>query len=161
MKRSDISRIFPDATKEQIEELIGLNGVDINAAKRDVEDLRAQLTAAQNDLAKAAENSKTAEAISGELKLTKDRAAALEAELNSMKRSNEIRDLRASVSTSTGVPVDLLTGETEEDCKAQADRILAFAKPNGYPQLKDGGEPSRVSGAATRDKFAAWAQEVL
>lgn len=161
MKRSDISRIFPDATKEQIEELIGLNGVDINAAKRDVEDLRAQLTAAQNDLAKAAESSKAAEAISGELKLTKDRAAALEAELNSMKRSNEIRDLRASVSTSTGVPVDLLTGETEEDCKAQADRILAFAKPNGYPQLKDGGEPSRVSGAATRDKFAAWAQEVL
>ena len=43
----------------------------------------------------------------------------------------------------TGVPVELIQGETEEECTAQAQKIKQFAKPN-YPILPGGGEPYHV-----------------
>ena len=45
MKRTDITEIFPEATKEQIDKLMGINGADINSAKAEVEALRQQVTA--------------------------------------------------------------------------------------------------------------------
>ena len=59
------------------------------------------------------------------------------------------------------IPANLLTGETEEACAEQADAILAFAQPGGYPRLRDAGEPSRTSTAQTRDRFADWAKDNL
>ena len=44
MKRTDITDIFPEATKEQIDKLMALNGADINGAKSELETLRQQLT---------------------------------------------------------------------------------------------------------------------
>lgn len=159
MKRTDITDIFPDATDEQVKKLMDLNGADINTAKRGLDDIKAQLSTAQSDLEKVKkEGVAFAEE---ELKNRQERITALETELNGLKHSNELRDLRAAVAKELGVPADLLTGETEEDCKAQAEGILAFAKPSGYPTLRDGGETSRVSGASTREKFANWAQENL
>ena len=48
--------------------------------------------------------------------------------------------MRNEVSTATGVPANLLTGSTKEECEAQAQAINAYAKPAGYPAVKDGGE---------------------
>ena len=159
MKRSDITDTFPTATEEQIKKIMDLNGSDINAAKSGVEDVRKQLEAARTALEEA--RKAPPEQISADdLKQAKDRAASLEKELNGLKASNRIRDIRHAVAKEKGLPADLLTAETEDDCKAQADAILAFAKPSGYPQIRDGGEV-HPAGASTRDQFAQWAESQL
>lgn len=62
------------------------------------------------------------------------------AELDALNTANAQRDMRARVSAATGVPVELLTADTEEACTAQAQAALKFAKP-GYPDVRDGGDP--------------------
>ena len=146
MKRSDITALFPDATAEQIQQLMDLNGQDINNAR----------DAAQ----KAAAAAQPKGADPKDLQAAQEKAAQLEKELGALKLSNQLRELRETVAKEKNVPVELLTGETEDDMKAQADAILAFAKPS-YPKLPDGGEASHVKGGSTRDQFAAWAEKAF
>ena len=60
----------------------------------------------------------------------------LKTQLSGYMKAEEIRKVREKVSSDTKVPYSLLTGETEEDCKKQAEAILAFAKPKEYPAAK-------------------------
>ena len=159
MKRSDVTAIFPDASDEQIKKLMDLNGADINTAKASADEIKKQLDAANTEL-EAAKKAAAAAVSADELKKATDRAAALETELNGLKASNALRDKRFAVAKEKGIPPELLTGETEDDMKAQADAILAFAKPS-YPTLPDGGEASHVKGGSTRDQFAAWAEKAF
>ena len=46
MKRTDITGLFPDATAEQINALMDINGADINSAKAGFADLQTQLATA-------------------------------------------------------------------------------------------------------------------
>lgn len=79
---------------------------------------------------------------------------ATKAELDALSAANARRDMRARVSASTGVPVELLTGDTEEACNAQAQAALKFAKPK-YPDVRDGGDPIHAPGLpnAAADAF--------
>lgn len=142
MKRTDITEIFPEATKEQIDKLMGINGADINSAKAEVEALRQQVTATSGK----------------EIADAQKQIEALTAELNGMKTAESIRLVREKVANEKKVPASLLSGETEEVCAKQADEILAFAQPK-YPSVKDSGEVSNPPTNSTRDKFAAWASE--
>lgn len=70
-------------------------------------------------------------------------------------------DMKARVSAATGVPVELLTADTEEACTAQAQAIAAYAKPvNRYPVIHDGGElpydraPSLPGATIAADAFS-------
>ena len=146
MKRADITELFPDASKEAIDKIMDLNGADVNAAKAEVEELKKQLAAAVNG---------------EELQKAQQQISQLTEELDGMKKAETIRLTREKVAGEKKVPAHLLTGETEDDCAKQADAILAFAKPGSYPQIRDGGEPSRTSTAQTRDQFADWAKENL
>jgi hypothetical protein len=101
------------------------------------------------------------EANKSELQKATERAQALEAELNSMKQAETIRTIKTKVATESGVPAELLTGTTEEECKAQADAILNFAKPQGYPTLKDSGEVNNVGKSTTKQQFAEWANQAF
>ena len=105
---------------------------------------------------KAGKYDQAEEASKTELQRQTERADRLQAEYDKLTRSMEIREMRAKVSHETGVPEDLLMGETEEDCKRQAGAILAFAQPGQYPVLKDSGEVQRVNNnkKSTRDQFA-------
>lgn len=47
MKREDIARIFEGATKEQIDQIMAINGADINAAKGGADKLKGEAEAAQ------------------------------------------------------------------------------------------------------------------
>lgn len=154
MKRTDITELFPEATAEQIDKLMDLNGQDINKAKGELDALKGQLTAAQEEISKIKAKPDSVEEITA-------RANALQAELDSMKRAEELRTMRAKVSNEHNVPAELLTGETEEACAEQAKAILAFAKPSGYPSLRDGGELHHVPDSKTREKFAEWAKDNL
>ena len=106
--------------------------------------------------AKAAKYDEMEEASKTELQKATERAEKLEAELKGIKAEQEIRAIKDKVSAETGVPVNLLTGNTEEDCKSQAEAILGFANVNGYPAVKDGGEVTHVGKPTTSQQFADW-----
>lgn len=149
MKRTDITALFPEIEKEKLDKLMELNGADINAAKAEAETLQQQLTAAKAEL----------EQLKAKPDASAEQLAAVQRELDELKLSNSLRDLRERVSRDTGVPASLLTAETEEACKSQAEAIKAFAKPAGYPQVRDGGEVHGSGPTATRDKFADWMKD--
>lgn len=95
-----------------------------------------------------------------ELQKATERADALQKQVDSMKKADQIRTIREGVAKDKGVPANLLTGETKEDCEKQADDIIAFAKPNAYPSVKDNGEVKATgTGGSTRDQFAEWVQQ--
>lgn len=159
MKREQITEIFPEATKEQIDKLMGINGADINGAKGDLDGLKSQLTAAQTELQKLKEN---ADGPKDALKEASAAIKALQTELDGMKKAEALRTMREKVSAEKKIPASLLTGEDEDACNAQADAILAFAKTApGYPHLPDGGEPGGAPKTSTREKFADWAKDNL
>ena len=150
MKRTDITELFPEAPKETIDKIMSLNGADVNAAKAEVETLKQQLAEAQ----KSAANNE-------ELKKAQQQIDQLTQELTGMKAAETIRLTREKVAGEKKVPAHLLTGETEEACAKQADEILAFAQPSGYPQIRDGGDPRNPPAPTTRQKFADWAKDNL
>lgn len=80
------------------------------------------------------------------------------AQLDALNSANARRDMIARVAAATGCPAELLTGDTEEACTAQAQAITAFAKsqqPAGYPNVKDGGTPLHLpTQANTADSFS-------
>lgn len=149
MKRTDITALFPEIEKEKLDRIMELNGADVNAAKAEAEALQQQLAAVRTEL----------EQLKAKPDGSAEQLAAVQKELDDLKGANALRDLREKVSKDTGVPADLLTGNTEDACKAQAEAIKAYARPSGYPAPKDGGEVRPAGGAATRDKFAAWMEE--
>jgi len=154
MKRTDITSLFPEATDDQINALMSINGNDINNAKRGIEELQTSLKDAQDKL-KSVESNSTA------LQEAIDRANGLQSELDSMKAAEAVRLTREEVSKAVGVPAHLLTGDTKEACEAQAKQILEFAKPSSYPSVPDGGEPIGTPKKETRDQFAEYFNQVL
>lgn len=111
--------------------------------------------------AKAEELDQIREANKSELQKAQDRAAKAEKDLAELKAAEALREVKAKVSAKTGVPSELLTGENEEACEAQAKKILDFAKSQGYPTIRDGGEVKNVGKPSTREQFAEWAKENL
>ncbi len=110
---------------------------------------------------KAEEFDKLQEANKSELQKATERADALEKQLADIMKANEVRDIRSKISKETGVPFELLTADTEEECKRQAEAISAFAKPQGYPKVIDGGEVSGTSKRSARDQFAEVMNNIL
>lgn len=150
MKRTDITALFPDATADQIKTLMDINGNDINAAKDGMTELQTALTAAEAELETL--RGSTAEA---DLKEARAKISELQADIDKRNAADAIRIMREKVSTETGVPVKLLTGEDEDSCKSQAEAIKAYATP-AYPNLRDAGEPHEPHKSSTRDQFADW-----
>lgn len=106
---------------------------------------------------KAAKFDELEEANKTELQKASEKVSELKAELEGIKRQNEIRDIRAEVAKEMNIPAELLTGETKEACEAQAKGIAEFAATkSGYPTLKDGGEVHKVTTSSTRQQFAEW-----
>ncbi len=83
----------------------------------------------------------------------------LQTELNQLKKDNQVKEMKSAISKETGVPANLLYGEDEDTCRAQAEEILKFAKPNSYPKVKDAGETRTITSKKTRDMFKEWVEE--
>ena len=108
---------------------------------------------------KAAQFDTVQEASNAALKKATERGDELQKQVDELTAANTLRQLHSKVALETGVPAELLTGETEEACQTQAAAILKFAKP-GYPAVKDNGEPVRThSSSSTRDQFAEWFEQ--
>lgn len=110
---------------------------------------------------KAAKFDELEEASKSELQKATEKAEKLESELNQYKKAEEVRIIRNKVAEETGIPANLLTGDTEEACAEQAKAISAFANPSGYPTLKDGGEIQVSNKLDARSAFKDWAGKVI
>lgn len=111
-------------------------------------------------MAKAKRLDELEEASKTELQKATEKADALKAELDALKKADKVRELREKVAKDTGVPAELLTMDTEEACKEQAEAIKKYANP-GYPNVKDGGDAGSGQGASTREMFANWMQSQM
>lgn len=105
---------------------------------------------------KAGKYDELQEASKTELQKATDKADRLQKELDGFKHDASVRAIRAKVAEEKGIPASLLTGDTEEACKEQADAILAFANPSGYPNVRDGGEVKATGNKSTSDLFGDW-----
>lgn len=86
----------------------------------------------------------------------------LQAQIQALQSEKTIREVRDKVSAETGIPTNLLTGETEESCTQQAKALLEWqGKQPKYPAGNDGGESPAASSGATRDQFADWFRETV
>ena len=152
MKRTDITELFPDATAEQIDKIMDINGSDINNAKKGLEDLQKSVADAQAQL-EASKNG------ADELTKEHERAEALQKELDAKNAAEAIRVMKEKVSEETGIPAKMLTFDDEEACRQQAATIKEYATPR-YPSVQDGGDPHPPTQKATRDQFAEWLDQV-
>lgn len=107
--------------------------------------------------AKAQKYDEQEEANKSELQKAQERATELEQKLKQKEHEDNIRDLRKKVADELKVPAELLTADTEEECRTQAQAIMSFATSQGYPAVKDGGEPNTTQKKAARDAFKEWA----
>lgn len=105
---------------------------------------------------KAGKYDELQEASKTELQKATEKVTTLQKELDGMKHAESVRTVRAKVAEEKGIPASLLTADTEEACKEQADAILAFANPSGYPNVRDGGEVKATGKKTTSEQFAEW-----
>lgn len=135
-------------TQEEVNAIVGRRIAETSAKYADYETLKSKAQAFD-----AAE-----EASKSELQKATERADALQSKLDQMINADKMRQIRDKVSQETGVPSSLLSGKTEEECTQQAKAIMEFAKParTGYPQVKDSGEVTHITGGKTRDQFKDW-----
>ena len=111
---------------------------------------------------KAEQFDKLEEANKTELQKATEKATALEAELSTLKKNEEIRLLRDKVAKENGIPAELLSGNTEEECTNQAKALIAFKGSNsGYPTIRDGGEVQNTNKGTARQQFADWANQTF
>ena len=110
---------------------------------------------------KAEEYDRQQEKSKSELQKAQEKSEALQNELNAMKKQNAITQAREKVSKDTGVPVECLSGEDEETCKAQAEAILKFAKPKGYPGVGKDMPKNHNSGSGNDDILRDFAQQLF
>lgn len=136
--------------KAAIDAIMAQNGKDINAAKGDLAAVQKALKEAQDAAARGDPAA---------LEAANAKVRELQEQLDEKNKAEKIREIRTKVSEATGVNADLLTGETEEDCTAQAKAILEWhtknTTPPAAPYLPNPGEPNGVGGTPGAD--AAWA----
>jgi len=141
------SRTF---TQDEVNAIVGKRLAEEKSKFADYEEIKA----------KAAKFDEAEEANKSELQKAVERANNLEAELNGLKKTEEVRQTREKIATETGIPAHLLTGDTEEACKAQAEAIKAFATPN-YPKVKDSGEVPKTASGNPKADFVACMANIL
>ena len=138
--------------KEIIDRILDENGKDLEGQKATITSLTGERDGLQTKLTEA--QNKLTGMEDWEKKYNTD-TQALTAQRDALQKDINTRNARDKVSADTGVPASLLTGETEEACKAQADAILAWhGNQPKYPEGNDGGEitPPAAGGASS-----AWA----
>ncbi|MBR6473427.1 MAG: hypothetical protein IKS99_06885 [Firmicutes bacterium] len=137
-------------TQEEVNQMIGERLARERAKFSNYEELEAKA----HKFDEIEEKSKT------ELQKATEKANALQAELDGLKKANSVRELREKVAKEKQIPAHLLTADTEDELNAQADAILSFAKPNAYPAVKDGGEVKGQAKGSTREQFAEWMKQI-
>ena len=93
MKRDEIKTLIPEITDEQLNEVMRINGEDINKAKGDTRKLEEDLKTAQTDLKTAQDTIKTLEENKGDLEKVQ---AELDTYKDAEKKRKEAEDAAAA-----------------------------------------------------------------
>lgn len=97
-----------------------------------------------------------------ELEKAKEKAAKLQAEIDGMKKAQELKDMRTKIATENNVPIELLTGATEEECTTQATKVKELMAASGVPiTVSDGGEVVNSGKLDNGKVFEQWANQRL
>lgn len=123
----------PPASQEELDRIIGARIAREHAKFSDYDDLKAK--AAKFDEAEDAAKNDTQKAI--------ERAEKAEARANAA----ELASTRATVAAAKGVPVELLTGSTEEELTASAEALVKWrgeVDSKRYVSDADGKHPAPV-----------------
>lgn len=97
-----------------------------------------------------------------ELEKAKEKAAKLQAEIDGMKKAQELKDMRTKIATANNVPIELLTGATEEECTTQATKVKELMAASGVPiTVSDGGEVVKGGKLDNGKVFEQWANQRL
>lgn len=105
---------------------------------------------------KAAKFDAAEEANKTELQKATEAVTREKTRADDLQKQIDTMTARSKVSAETGVPVSLLTGTTEDECKAQAEALKKWRGPVGYPDTKDPGTIHPAGGGKTRDQFSDW-----
>lgn len=128
-QRAQASSYTPPASQEELDRIIGERLARERAKFDDYDDLKAK--ADKFDEAEA-KNKTEAERLADELAKATERATALETQA-----------VRSRVAAEAGLPPELITGSTEDECRAQAEaakKILDERKPtSGWGKQVSGG----------------------
>lgn len=112
--------------------------------------------------AKAAKFDEIEQANKTELEKANEQVSALKAQLDGIKKAAELREMREKIATENNIPANLLTGTSEEECKAQVESIKGLLNANGIPtSVSDGGEPSHSGKVSNATLFANWAKNMI
>lgn len=159
---------------DQVQKVFAMHGEDVNREKQAAAEAKAQLTAAQSQLQEA---NRKLEGYDPEWK-----QKAAQAQQEAQQQLDEMKAQYAAGSAAAGLKFTsesakkaFLADLAAKKLPLQEDGTLlgledfvkayqkadpgAFAADNGYPSVKDGGDPNNKPGGATRDQFAAWFNE--
>lgn len=84
----------------------------------------------------------------------KSRLDTANAELEGYKAKEQVRTWAQEVSQETGVPADVLRGETKEEMLAHAKSLEKYVSVSAPIVSGDGKSPSKPAATSTRDMFA-------
>lgn len=88
------------------------------------------------------------------------RSTELQAELDALKKSSQVAEWMQQAAKDTGVPVEVLRGETEEEIRAHAESLKPhFEKKRGY--VGSDGFAASSAPLSTRDQFARALENTL
>lgn len=140
----------PITSQEELDRRIG------ERLKRERDKVAGQFSDYEDLKAKAAKFDDIEQAQKSELERAKERADKAEAEIERMRESARQSALVSKVAEEAGVPASLLKGGTEEELRASADAIAAFAKAQqpAYPSDKGAGVPGGAKPLTEADIMA-------
>lgn len=103
---------------------------------------------------KAEEYDKLTEAAKSDLEKAIERAEKAEAKAQAYEKAQERAQLVKEIADETGVPGDLLRGDTREELEAHANQLRPLIKKGTAPVVFGDGQTAQPIGGKTRDQFA-------
>lgn len=173
MKTEELKALGLD--EEQVQKVFALNGAEMNDLKRQVSALTAERDAAKTQLQEA--NTKL-EGYDPEWK-QKAKQAQQQADQQVLELKARYAETNAAASlkfSSAGARKAFLADLAEKKLPVQSDgTLLGFEEyvasykktdpgtfaADGYPKVKDGGDPNNKPTGSTRDQFAEWFNQVM
>ena len=108
---------------------------------------------------KAEEYDKMTEAAKTDLEKAIERAEKAEAKAQEYEKAQERARLVQEIANETGVPADLLRGDTHEELEAHANQLKPLIKKGTAPVVFGDGQTAKPIGGKTRDQFAEFVNQ--
>ena len=111
--------------------------------------------------AKAAAYDEQVEKNKSDIEKANDRASKVEAELAEFKKREEIASWKQEVSKETGVPAEVLRGNTKEELTEHAESLKGVYGDRRAPFVQSDGFAAKKIPQSTRDQFAEAVSDYL